>query len=113
VQLDKILFGQWDLVDETMSAFRPRTTQTGGLPNISFILWKPEPLGTKFRDTAYGIIRGALKHLELQQGKRLMGDKEYCKKGGNSSAHFEDVQSRAPKHRGGRKFRYQGRCVVW
>jgi len=32
-------------VDESMCAYRPRTTSTGGLPNISFIKRKPEPLG--------------------------------------------------------------------
>jgi hypothetical protein len=35
--------------DESMSAFRPRTTPTSLLPNISFILRKPEPLGTEFK----------------------------------------------------------------
>jgi hypothetical protein len=27
----------------------PRTTALGGLPNISHLIRKPEPLGTKFR----------------------------------------------------------------
>ena len=31
--------------DESMSAWYPRTTKTGGLPNISYIIRKPEPLG--------------------------------------------------------------------
>jgi hypothetical protein len=31
-----------------MSAFRPRTTKLGGLPNISFVMRKPEPLGKLF-----------------------------------------------------------------
>ena len=35
----------WKTADESMSAFRPRTTQLGGLPNISFVMRKPEPLG--------------------------------------------------------------------
>jgi hypothetical protein len=35
--------------DESMSAFRPRTTPTSRLPNISFILRKPEPLGSEFK----------------------------------------------------------------
>ncbi len=37
------------LLDESMSAWRPRKSKTGGLPNISFILQKPEPLGTEFK----------------------------------------------------------------
>jgi hypothetical protein len=32
--------------DESISAWCPRKTKTGGLPNISFIIRKPEPLGT-------------------------------------------------------------------
>ena len=35
-----------------MSAWRPRKDKTGGLPNISFILRKPEPLGTEFKSMA-------------------------------------------------------------
>jgi hypothetical protein len=35
----------WISLDETMSAWRPRKTALGGLPNISFIARKPEPLG--------------------------------------------------------------------
>ena len=37
------------LLDETMSAWKPRKDKTGGLPNISFIQRKPEPLGTEFK----------------------------------------------------------------
>jgi len=35
----------WTIVDEIMSAWRPRKTALGGLPNISEIKRKPEPLG--------------------------------------------------------------------
>ncbi len=31
-------------IDESMCAWRPRKMATGGLPNISFIVRKPEPL---------------------------------------------------------------------
>jgi hypothetical protein len=37
------------VLDESMSAYRPRTTQYGGLPHLSFIGRKPEPLGTEFK----------------------------------------------------------------
>ncbi len=40
------------LLDESLSAWRPRKDKTGGLPNISFILRKPEPLGTEFNSMA-------------------------------------------------------------
>jgi hypothetical protein len=35
--------------DESMSAWRPRTTKYGGLPFLSFILRKPKPIGTEFK----------------------------------------------------------------
>jgi hypothetical protein len=40
------------LLDESMSSWRPRKIKTGGLPNTSFILRKPEPLGTEFKSMA-------------------------------------------------------------
>jgi hypothetical protein len=43
------------VLDESMSAFRPRTSKTGGWPNISFILRKPEPLGTEFKTIACAV----------------------------------------------------------
>ena len=36
---------RWISADETMCTWRPRKTALGGLPNISFIIRKPEPLG--------------------------------------------------------------------
>jgi hypothetical protein len=47
-RFDRIQIARWLCIDESMSAWRPRTTPTGGLPNISFILRKPEPLGKFF-----------------------------------------------------------------
>jgi hypothetical protein len=40
------------VLDESMSAYRPRTSKTGGLPHLSFILRKPEPLGTELKTIA-------------------------------------------------------------
>jgi hypothetical protein len=45
IRSTKLNGSQWISVDETMSAWRPRKTALGGLPNISFIVRKPEPLG--------------------------------------------------------------------
>lgn len=42
----RIVSAFWMIVDETMSAWKPRTSATGNLPNISYIFRKPEPLGT-------------------------------------------------------------------
>ena len=40
------------VLDETMSAFCPQTTKTGNLPHLSYIMRKPEPLGTEFKTCA-------------------------------------------------------------
>jgi hypothetical protein len=39
----------WVVADESMSAWCPRKSKTGGLPNISYICRKPEPLGKPVR----------------------------------------------------------------
>jgi hypothetical protein len=41
-------------MDESMSAFRPRTTATGNLPHLSFVLRKPENLGTEIKNSVCG-----------------------------------------------------------
>ena len=41
----EIVGSRWLSLDETMCSWRPRKTALGGLPNISFIARKPEPLG--------------------------------------------------------------------
>ena len=56
------------VLDESMSAFIPRTTKSGNLPNISFIKRKPEPLGTEFKVAMDGLT-GKLLFLEIQEGK--------------------------------------------
>ena len=45
--------------DESMSAIRFRTTAKGNLPHLSYILRKPEPLGTEFNTVAFSVT-GAL-----------------------------------------------------
>ena len=45
IRRDEIVACKWISVDEMMSAWRPRKTALGNLPNISFIARKPEPLG--------------------------------------------------------------------
>jgi len=45
---DLIMASNWKVEDESMSAWCPRKTKTGGLPNISYIIRKPEPLGNYF-----------------------------------------------------------------
>jgi hypothetical protein len=43
------------LLDESMPAWCPRKDKTGGLPNISFILRNPEPLGTEFKSMSCSV----------------------------------------------------------
>ena len=45
---DLIRASNWKVEDESMSAWCPRKTKTGGLPNISYVMRKPEPLGNFF-----------------------------------------------------------------
>jgi hypothetical protein len=45
IRQTKVECAKWISADESMSAWRPRTTALGGLPNISFVIRKPEPLG--------------------------------------------------------------------
>ena len=59
------------VLDESMSAWRPRTTKQGGLPHISYVPRKPEPLGTEFK-TAADPATGIMLALEIQEGKPAM-----------------------------------------
>mgnify|MGYP006203513335 FL=1 len=38
------------MLDESRSGWRPKTSKTGGLPHISYEVWKPVPLGTMLRN---------------------------------------------------------------
>lgn len=64
-------------LDESMSAFRPQTTKTGNLPNISFILRKPEPLGTELKTVASKGSNGPIIWAEVQEGKTGMKNKQH------------------------------------
>ena len=64
------------VLDESMSAFRPRTTKTGGLPNLTWMIRKPEPLGTEFK-TVCCSITGVMIFMEIQRGKDGMKEIKY------------------------------------
>jgi hypothetical protein len=64
--------------DESMCAMRPRTTKLGGCPHISYILRKPEPLGTEFKKTCCAIT-GVLMTLEIQRAKEHIQKQKYNK----------------------------------
>ena len=63
-------------VDESMSAWRPQSTAKGGLPNLSFIMRKPEDLGIEFKSAVCPIL-GIMTFLEIQRGKDDMKKSEY------------------------------------
>ena len=68
--------GMTKVLDESMSAWRPRKDKLGGLPNISYIFRKPKPLGTEFK-TMVDADTGVMVHLEVQEGKDAMRSKEH------------------------------------
>ncbi len=75
---------RWKIMDELMCAYKPRS-DTGGLPNLTFIIRKPEPLGTEMKCVACpktGIILG----LEIQRGKTEMKKLELHKNLGATSS---------------------------
>jgi len=80
----KIYKSQWAIIDESMNAWRPRTTKLGGLPNISHIPRKPEPLGTEFKCTA-DPTTGCMIALEIQRGKDGMKDQQHNVEYGNTA----------------------------
>ncbi len=58
-------------MDESMSAFWPQTRSTGNLPHLSYIMHKPEDLGTEFKVIACAMT-GIILHLEIQKGHDAM-----------------------------------------
>ncbi len=61
----------WKVLDELMSPFHPRTLKTGNLPHISYLIQKPQPLGTEFKCAAC-TVTGCMLALECQEGKECM-----------------------------------------
>jgi hypothetical protein len=55
----------WKVVDESFSAWQPQSTAIGGLPNISFIIRKTEPLGTELKCAACPVT-GCMLNLAIQ-----------------------------------------------
>ena len=73
-------------MDESMSAFKPRTTKTGNLPNISYIMRKPQPLGTELKTVASKGSNGPMIWAEVQEGKIGMQNKKYFTNYGATSS---------------------------
>jgi len=81
----KVAASVYKVMDESMSSFRPQTSKTGNLPHLSFILRKPKPLGTEFKNMVCGATRIMLA-LEIQEGKLPMRKKEHCARLGATAA---------------------------
>ena len=67
------------LMDESMSAWRPKTTKFGGLPNLTFEPRKPEPLGTMFKNgveatTGIMVTQDVVQGSAEQRYKKYDGD---------------------------------------
>jgi hypothetical protein len=71
--------------DESMSAWRPRTTETGHLPHLTYCPRKPEPFGTELKDTADGRT-GIMRYLEIQEGEKEMAKKKNRTEGVSSNS---------------------------
>lgn len=100
---ENVLASLFQTTDETMSAFRPRKTKRGGLPNISFILRKSEPLGKEFKDLAC-IVTNVVTYLEIQRGVKLMRNAKYSKKyGSTAGCTLRMMEGREQPVKGGKK----------
>ena len=62
-----------------------RTTKTKNLPILSYVIRKPEPLGTEFKNIVDGVTY-IMMWLELQDGKERMRKKEYSSELGGTAA---------------------------
>ena len=60
------------VVDETMWAWTGQ-----GMPHLSFVKRKPEPLGAEVKNLCDG-LSGVMLYLELQEGKTRMANKKFC-----------------------------------
>ena len=67
-----------------------RTTTTGGLPHLSYIARKPEPLGTEFKNLVDGVT-GSMLWLEVQEGKDRMKAKPFQNMGGTTACVMRGV----------------------
>jgi hypothetical protein len=83
--------------DESMCIMRPRITKLGGWPHISYILRKPEPLGTEFKNTCCAIT-GVIMTLEIQRAKEHTHKQKYNKDfGATTGVCLRLVESADPK----------------
>lgn len=73
------------LLDESMSGWRPKTTRTGGLPNVTFEPRKPVPLGTMLKN-GVECLTGCLVYQDVVQLKEQQQRKDFF----NADSHLPD-----------------------
>ncbi len=64
------------LMDESMSAWRPKTSATSRLPNVTYEPRKPKPLGTIFKNGIEGMT-GILVTRDVIEGSTSQREKKY------------------------------------
>ena len=72
-------------VDESMSAYRPQTTCLGNLPFLSYIMQKPEDLGTEFKVSADAVL-GVMSFIEIQKGRVAISNADFVESLGHKTA---------------------------
>ena len=74
--LNNISVSSLKVGDESISVIRFPTTAKGGLPHFSFILRKPEPLGTELNTVVFSVTRSLL-FVEVHRVKEEMNRSKY------------------------------------
>lgn len=79
-----------------MSAWRPKTSKFGGLPNITYEQRKPKPLGTMFKNgveatTEIIVYQDVVQQKEVQQAKKYNGEKSSLPLGEEILQHVGEV----------------------
>lgn len=65
------------LMDESMSAWRPKTSASGGLPNITYEPRKPKPLGTMFKNGVEATT-GIMVTQDIVEGSAAQKERKYA-----------------------------------
>ena len=82
---EKISSGNWIVIDEMMSAYRPRKTKSSDLPHLSYVQRKPEDLGTELKNAGCCILRTQL-GMECMEGMWPMRAKRLTPEMGATAA---------------------------
>ena len=93
-----------------MCAWRPRQTKLGRLPNISYIIRKPEPLGTEYKSICCPST-GVMTYMKIQRGKDGMKNMRLQKELGATTACT--IRCAEGSHQGGANFKTLVKGDAW